>query len=260
MHRPFPLFRVATVAVAILASKASAQLLVTYAESPNALTSSLQNTTLYDFDSLSPGEHDNVVWSGVGTFDHLLILAPDQYGGASDAANSYGSNYSVQSQLLGGGAVPTTTLTFDTQHAYFGFWWSAGDATNVISFYNGSTLVAQYDTSSLLDVIAHDSSYLGNPRNRSENSNQPYAFVNFLGMQGTTWDKVVLTNQGTSGFEADNFTDRVAPYSEPTDGPIPGVPVATVSGTTVTPAVPEASSSLLIAVAGGALALRRRRA
>jgi hypothetical protein len=256
-----PLLRTLSLVAALSFSTASAQVLVTYAENPGAVNTSLQNTSVYTFNGLSAnGEHDNVSWTGVGTFDHLYILAPNQYGGAADAANPYGSNYSVQSASLGGGAVPTTTLTLDSQHAYFGFWWSAGDATNLISFYNGSNLVARYDTSTLLDVLASQSAYKGNPLDRSENASQSYAFVNFLGMDGTTWDKVVLTNNGTSGFESDNYTDRLAPWTQATDGNIPGIQVATVSGTTVTPVVPEVSSCLMVAASGVLAAFRRRRA
>lgn len=259
MKSPFTsIFRAIPLAGILLASSASAQLLVSYAENPNSVNSTLQNTTVYDFNNLSPGQTDGAQWSGVGTFDHLYILAADEYGGAADATHPNGSNYSVQSNTVGGGAVNSTTLTLDSPHAYFGFWWSAGDATNVLSFYNGGNLVAQYSTETLLDVLAAQPAYKGNPIDRSQNSEQSYAFVNFLGLDGTTWDKIVFSNLNSSGFESDNYTDRAAPWTEPTDGPLPGVPVAIVNGTTVTQ-IPEASTSLLVASAGLLAAFRRRR-
>ncbi|MDB6078619.1 MAG: hypothetical protein JWO82_2366 [Akkermansiaceae bacterium] len=252
------LFQVIPLAGIILASSASAQLLVSYAENPDSVNSTLQNTNTYDFNNLSTGQHDGAQWSGVGTFDHLYILAADEYGGAADASHPNGSNYSVQSNTVGGGAVNSTTLTLNSEHAYFGFWWSAGDATNVLSFYKGADLVAQYSTQTLLDVLAAQPGYKGNPINRSQNSSQSYAFINFLGLDGATWDKIVLTNLNSSGFESDNYTDRAAAWTQAADGDLPGVPVAIVNGTTVTQ-IPEASTSLLVASAGLLAAFRRRR-
>lgn len=242
----------------LFAATASAQLLVSYAENPDALNSTLSNTSVFTFNNLPLGQNQNAQWAGTGSFDNLYILAANRYGGAPDAANPDGTNYSVQSDTLGGGVTPSTTLTLNSQSAYFGFWWSAGDATNVISFYKGGDLVAKYTTETLLDVLAGQPAYKGNPIDRSVNASQSYAFINFLGLDGTTWDKIVLTNLGESGFESDNYTSRVTPWSEPTDGPLPGVPVAIVNGEIVTQ-VPEASTSLLLGAAGLAAAFRRRR-
>ena len=74
-------------------------------------------------------------------------------------------------------------------------------------------------------------SYDGNPSNRRVNSGEPYAFINFFGDQNTAWDQIVLTNNGNSGFESDNYTSRVAAWNPNVDGALPGVPVAIVSGT-----------------------------
>jgi hypothetical protein len=207
----------------------AASVVITYAEDPEAYRSSLSGTDVFDFNKSSIGKNTNVVWNGVGTFDQLYVKRSDAYGGAADAANPSGTNYSVQGA---GTNVISSTLFLATDSAYFGMWWSAGDARNVLSFYHGDDLVSRFTTSSLLQPLP--SNYDGNPINRKINSSEPYAFINFFGDDMTTWDRIVLTNDGSSGFESDNFTSRVAAWDPAVDGKISGIVVAEVSGTTTT--------------------------
>ena len=216
--------------VAPCKSFAEGSVVITYSERPTAETSSLGGTSLYDFNSLSIGRNANVSRAGVGTFDQLYIKNADSYGGATDAAHPNGSKYSVQGV---GTSVSQTTLTLAQNSGYFGLWWSAGDRSNVMAFYNNDSLVAQFTTSSLLGSLT--SSYYGNPRNQALDSGEPFAFINFFGGAGTTWNKVTLTNATSSGFESDNYTSRSSTYNPQTDGStLPGVAVARVSGTTTT--------------------------
>lgn len=220
-------------ALAAILPAAKASVMVTYAEDPNRNTTSLSGARVYDFNALNTGTNNNVAWAGVGTFDKLYVKNVDSYGGAADAANPNGTKYSLQ-----GAGVPvlSTTLVLDTPSSYFGLWWSAGDSQNILDFYSGNTLVGQFTTASLMDPLP--SSYDGNPRNRSVNNHEPYAFINFFGDETTVWDRVVLRNSGSTGFESDNYTSRVAAWNPATDGALPGVPVTIVSGTTTTPATP----------------------
>ena len=228
-------------------SLAVGSVVVTFAENASAETSSLAGTSLYDFNGLSTGRNTNVNWAGVGTFDQLYIKNPDAYGGATDATHPNGSKYSVQGV---GTSVSQTTLTLSQNSGYFGLWWSAGDRANVMSFYNNSSLVAQFTTASLLGNLS--SSYYGNPRNRGLNSGEPYAFINFFGDANTTWNKVVLTNATSSGFESDNYTSRVTTYNSQTDGSAAiGTAVARVSGTTTTAVASNATGAALWGSAGG---------
>ena len=210
--------------------------MVTIAESPTDFTSSLSGTSLFDFNSLRAGVNKDVDWKGVGSFDRLYVSPANQYGGAPSAAQPKGSNYSVQGI---GSPVKATTLTLDTPSSYFGFFWSAGDASNMLQFYKGSNLVAEFTTKSLLSNLPAD--YYGNPLNRSTNKGEPYAFINFYGDEATAWDSVVMTNESTSGFESDNYTSRVQAWSGEKDGAITGRPVVVVDGTKVTAvtSVPE---------------------
>ena len=211
------------------ATTAKAAVIVTYAESAGAENSTLKGTSVYDFNTNPLGKSTNVSWSGVGTFDQLYVLNPDQYGGAIDASHPTGTRYSVQGV---GTSVINSTLALSHDSSYFGMWWSAGDAKNVLDFYKGNSLLAEFTTSNLLSALP--SSYDGNPRNRSLDRSEPFAFINFFGGENTSWDRIVFRNNGSSGFESDNYTTRAMGWNVKTDGALPGVPVAMVSGTTAT--------------------------
>ncbi len=215
-----------------LATQAS--VIITYAEDPNETLSSLAGTQVFDFNSLSTGKNRNVAWDGVGTFNQLFIKSADAYGGAADALNPKGSLYSLQGA---GTSVLSSTLKLESPSSYFGMWWSAGDAKNVLEFYNGDTLMGRFTTASLMEPLP--ASYDGNPINRSVNSGEPYGFINFFADETTAWDRIVLTNDGSSGFESDNYTTRVAAWDPLVDGALPGVPVAIVEGKTTTAVTEE---------------------
>lgn len=239
--------------VAFSAAAVRAQLVITYAENPNDYNTRLSGTQVYRFNNLSTGVNNNVSWAGVGTFDRLFIKNNDYFGGAVDPAGSGPRRYSVQSP----GTVVSTTFTLSTPSAYFGFWWSAGDVNNVVQFFNGATKVAEFKTSTLLNVIAGDPSYKGNPENRNWNSSQSYAFINFFAMDGVTWDKIVFSNAvGGTAFESDNYTTRVTAYNPTTDGPMPGKVLGTFGPDGQ---VPEPSTALL-SVLALPLLMRRKRA
>lgn len=213
---------------------AGAELIVTYAEDPNLNLSSLANTNVFTFDQLKTGVNKNVSWSGVGSFNQLYVKGTDVYGGAANAANPKGTNYSLQGAGTG---VLSSTLTLEKSSSYFGMWWSAGDPYNKLDFYQGSQLVGSFTTASLLGLLPD--TYFGNPRDRSLDAGEPFAFINFFGDPKTAWDKIVLTNNNSSGFESDNYTTRVTAWNPLVDGALPGIPVALVSGTTTTKATKE---------------------
>ena len=218
-----------SITLAALALDSPASVIITYAEDPTANLSSLSGTQVFDFNNITIGKRSNVSWKGVGSFDQLYVKNADSYGGAADALNPKGSLYSLQGA---GSGVLASTLNLDSESSYFGMWWSAGDARNVLEFYNGDTLMGRFTTSSLMEPLP--SSYDGNPINRSINGGEPYAFINFFGDEATAWDRIVLTNDGSSGFESDNYTTRVKAWNPLVDGALPGVPVAIVSGKTTT--------------------------
>lgn len=255
-------------------------LIVSYAENAGDFHTKLSGTNVFNFNSLSVNTttpnpltyYTNLAWqtspgTTVGTYDQVYVKGPDKYGGAPElntttgVVNNSGTNYST----IGTKYVTTSTLTFTSQYAYFGFWWSAGDDKNVMEFYNGATLVARFTTASLLNALAGTADYKGSPVKNvlKQNNTESYAFVNFFGANGTTWNKIVFSNiGGTSGFESDNHTIRTQPWGstdfpQEVNKPYPGKVFASVDGVTVTP-IPEPSSALL-PLLGGMLLLRRRR-
>lgn len=209
------------------ASVAQATVIVTYAEAPGAVRSSFINATTFDFNNLALGLNKNVVWKDVGKFDKLYILKADQYGGADN------TKYSVQGV---NSSVSKTILNLDTPSNYFGLWWSAGDASNVLEFYSGANgtgdLLARFTTGNLLKVLPDE--YDGNPNAGpfyEKDGGEPFAFLNFFATPGNAWASVVFSNSSSSGFEADNIASRVAVYDSTVDGPMPGVVFEAINGT-----------------------------
>ncbi len=235
----------AAIAAFLPASSARAGLIVTL-EAPKIQSTQVSGTTVETFDSVNTGRYTSLT-STLGTYTSagLQIVSPDQYGGAN------------QTRYIAVGAQSgqtSATLTLTGPAAYFGFYWSAGDAQNNLDFYSGNSLLASFSTSTLISFIsgqANASQYYGNP-NTNQNTGEPYAFVNFFANSGTTFDKIVFRNNGTgSGFESDNHTIRAAAVTTPT-------------GTTVTnlvTGVPEPSTWAMALTAMGfaGFAARRKR-
>lgn len=231
------------VGLAAVSARADYNMVLTAAEDPGATNSSLADTTVETFNEFNLGgqpvaDFTNAVTS-IGTYDLLTVRTADQYGGAADASHASGSQYAVTSTSSKLGGIPATTLTFNQPSAYFGLWWSAGDDANVLTFYNGSTEVAQFTTASLVNLLPL--AYNGNPtpgavtQNGAKDDNgEKFAFINFYAVGGTAFTSVKFSNIGTSGFENDNNTLRVAAYgSDPNDTSttLPGLPIEEVINT-----------------------------
>ena len=211
-------------------SGAKAQILVsdtieTSAEPVGVFNSTLSGTSVEDFNGLSAGDYKNLSWSGVGSIDNVSLINNNQYGGIPGE-----KTYAVQSASVGNG-VKNTTISFNNVSSYFGLYWSAGDAANTLSFYNGNTLVGQFSTASLMNKLPKGYDGNPNPANLHQDSGEPFGFVNFSALNGTAWNKVVLTDTTGSGFESDNWTTRVNGWNPLTDGTLPGTPVALVTTT-----------------------------
>jgi hypothetical protein len=157
----------------------------------------------------------------------------DQYGGYDSG------NY------LGVPATRSTTLTLATAAQYFGFYFTAGDANNLIKIYSGNTLLLSFSTQSLIDMLPNTAgskitaingdkystvNYYGQPVSNL-NGNEPYAYLHFVTDGTQTFDRIVLSQQGSAAiFESDNHSiltvaptipdSLVAvPYEVPEGGP-----------------------------------------
>jgi hypothetical protein len=240
----------------------ASSMVVTY-EVAGVMSSPVLSSYTYDFNSIGTGIKSNISWTGwggTGNFSSVMVNAVDVYGGANN------SSYTAASEST------QTILNLSTAVSYFGMWWSAGDAGNILDFYNGGTKIFTF-TSPVLSGLS--SSYNGNPNsgsNRGGNSGEKYAFINFFVQTGAQIDKIIARG---GGFESDNWTLRDPAYGLVVgDGAtLPGTAVAQYnvndagSQTTVTDvsqinntSVPEPSSLSLIALGlGSLLALRRCR-
>jgi hypothetical protein len=136
-----------------------------------------------------------------------------------------------------GAAGGDVQLSFATAQSYFGLLWGSIDASNVLSFYNGSTLVASITGTQALSSAA-GVGYGCQVAGCSE-----YFLVNFL--NGAKYTSVVFGNTGNAApsFESANFQ-----YA-----------TTNVPGTTT--GVPEPTSVALLGIGlAGLVAARRRRA
>jgi len=232
-----------------------------------------QNTFIGDaytetFDAFTPGSSVSGTYrSTVGTY---TFAEPAQARGADEHGGANGSTY-----LTFGAQSETTqgfTLTLGFAANYFGFWWSAGDGKNGISFYYDDTLLARFSTQDILnllgdrdtgmvtavdDRITYESKeYFGNPNLDYQNFGQPYSYVNIFAI-GATFNKIVFDNSDTTstGFETDN---HAVTYTTVDPGDEPSLVKVTVIQT---PAVPEPSTTALLVGAGIGLVYRvaRRR-
>lgn len=228
--------------------------LIVSVEAPGVQSSSVSGVTTETFDGFKAGIYSSLVTS-VGTVTSMspgnfVIIPADRYGGAGGTGNYF----AVGAQA--GSAQPARLLTLGGPQSYFGFWYSAADINNQVSFFSGNQLVGTFNTPLVLAALAKlpdGNKYFGNPNNRGD-PGEAFVYLNFTGTSGTTISSVVFANSGStrSGFESDNWSISAA---APTT--IPGTIIP--GGVTVTP---EPSSMILAGTAclfGGLTYLRRRR-
>jgi hypothetical protein len=140
-----------------------------------------------------------------GSGKGVQINAADQYGGAGGAGK-----YAV--------AFPNTpySLTLSSNIAggvnYFGFWLSALDKGNFVTFYgnNGQKLFT-FDPSDVIKAVnlsANPGLYYGNPNAafKGQDGGEPFIFLNFFDTTGS-FSKVVFNEVNFGGgYESDNHT------------------------------------------------------
>ena len=117
------------------------------------------------------------------------------------------------------------TISFNSNQSHFGFLWGSVDATNTVSFYENTTLVASYTGAALEANSAGLQAYAA-----------PGSFVDFVAnAPSSNFNKVVFSASESLPFETSNLAVSAAPE--------PGLWALMIAG---------------LAMMGGALRLRRR--
>lgn len=210
------------------------------ANAAGSQSSTVANVTTENFDSFKAGRYQTLTTAvGTLTSPNMQIVSSDQYGGAG----GQGNYFSIGAQS----GATSATLLLNGAQAYFGFWWSAADHENKITFLSHGSVVAGFDASTAIGSLG--SSYLGNPNGNPSNppdAGEKFAYLNVIGTNGSTFDEVDFSNLSTgTGFESDNWSVRGTPLT-PT---YPGTPI----GGLTPAAVPEPSSLAMTTVGISAL-------
>lgn len=197
-------------AAMLTASAASADTFVMNYEAP-----SVENTTatfsvvgVENFDGRPAGFDTFTTDFGTGgaisgTYTNVQINNADQYGGAG-GTGQYAAAFSATPYTIN----LTSDATKDPQGInYFGYWLSALDAGNQVTFYKGGTEVGSLSPADVLAAIGSNPAYFGNPNPAfaGQDSGEPFVFVNFYDTTGT-FDQVSFSETTGGGYESDNHT------------------------------------------------------
>lgn len=245
----FELRAIVVAGLATLAGAAQAAFLVTY-EGPSVThtTAGFDYVGVETFDSRATGFQTFSTDFGTagqsvvitGNYKDVEVHAVDVFGGANNSnyAVAFGNTpYELALSAAGaGGAVPVT---------YFGYWLSALDAGNHVTFYRGGNQVFSFDPADVLALTGNcpGGPYCGRPEAPYQGGNvgEPYVFLNFYDQSGQGFDKIRFDETTGGGYESDNHT--VGFYNSVT-----GTPVS----------VPEPSTLALAGLAVAGLLARRK--
>ena len=180
-------------------------------EAPGVQSPQLLNNDYYviDFDDRNNGTEGFNYTNRGTTYTYssdLQVKNANQWGGAD------GSKFITQAPLQ---SIRSYKVNIDKDQRYFGFWWSAGDPHNKITFKHQGKEVAVFKTQDLVGFINdsgvnNTSAYYGNPSyngNQTGHTREPFAFVNIFFNEGVYDEIVVATlSSGGAAFESDNHT------------------------------------------------------
>ncbi|MEL6989486.1 MAG: Ig-like domain-containing protein, partial [Bacteroidota bacterium] len=185
-------------------------------EAPDIHSTQLSTPSEYyviDFETES-GTNSLIKTNGSTSYTYsgdLEVKEADEWGGASL------SKYITQNYTEATGFMQSFKVDITEDQKYFGFWWSAGDPYNEITFKNDGEIVASFRTEDLVSFIENSdavntSEYLGNPNSiydtlESAHKTQPFSFVNVFFNDDSAFDEIVITSdQNDAAFESDNHT------------------------------------------------------
>ncbi len=212
----------------VLAGSAANAAVVVTAEAPGVQNSTAGFSAIgvetFDSRATGAGQTFGTTFGGsafTGTYTNVQVDAANQYGGAGGNTNHAvtfsGTGYTLDiATNLAGGVT------------YFGFWLSALDGQNQLKFFKGATEVFSFSASDALAFInsrPNASAYYCNPNpgRTTQNCGEPYAFLNFFGTNGTSFDRIQFFQDPVAGgYESDNHS--VGQWTSITGDPLGGVP------------------------------------
>jgi hypothetical protein len=91
---------------------------------------------------------------------------------------------------------------------YFGFWLSALDFGNILTFYRDGVELYQVTPAEVSAITSLNPAYYGNPNPAflGQNPTQPYVFINFYDTNGTFNQITFTEDPAVGGYESDNHT------------------------------------------------------
>jgi hypothetical protein len=139
-----------------------------------------------------------------GTYTNLQVNRADQYGGA-DGKGNYAVTFDAKGFTL------DLTTAIEGGVNYFGYWLSALDPGNKVTFLSGGKELFTFNPQDVLDGLAKTGdaeSYYGNPNKAfaGKNSGEPYVFVNFFSNKGGFDQIRFFEDPRGGGYESDNHT------------------------------------------------------
>ncbi len=220
----------------LTASMASATFSISYeSEAPGmqATTATFSVGGVETFDSRSRGNGtsfttDFGTTAISGNYSDVDVIGADQYGGAG-GNGQYAVTFSQAGYTL------DLTSTVRGGLNYFGYWLSALDRGNRVSFYSQGRLLFTFDPQDVINAVQHNatpSAYYSNPNApfAGQNGGEPYIFLNFFN-DGGSFDKIIFAeNPQGGGYESDNhtvgrfLTKGTGTSVDITSGQVPGVP------------------------------------
>ncbi|OYU15806.1 MAG: hypothetical protein CFE37_03265, partial [Alphaproteobacteria bacterium PA4] len=140
----------------------------------------------------------------VGVYRNVTLLSQDRYGGANGEGN-YAVTFDSKGYSL------DLSTNFEGGVNYFGYWLSALDSGNTVTFYSKGEKLFTFNPDDVINALKQAKEpelYYGNPNEkfRGENKGEPYVFVNFFNDKGS-FDRVEFAeNPMVGGYESDNHT------------------------------------------------------
>jgi len=153
-----------------------------------------------------------------GTYSgNIVKTAANEYGGAggtgyfADVSNHL--SYTLDLTANGTSSAPGVN--------YFGLWFSALDAGNLLQFYEDGTLLYSFTPSKFISLVGAcpSGSFCGNPNSdySGKDTSEQFAFLNFYDTSGY-FDQIVFTETTSAGFESDNHTVGYLNPPDPSSG------------------------------------------